>query len=76
VQPHAGVQVMIVGLAGHVGHGEVYRSTVGDGHCRGHGGNRERQLLCNHLQRRSPMSAVLSDSGLRLPLASHLEAHD
>lgn len=36
MQPHAGVQVMIVGLAGHVGHGEVYRSTVGDGHCRGH----------------------------------------
>lgn len=40
MQPHAGVQVVIVGLAGHVGHGEVHRRAVGDGHCRGH---REKQ---------------------------------
>lgn len=36
MQPHAGVQVMVVGLAGHVSHGEVYCCTVGDGRCRGH----------------------------------------
>lgn len=36
VQSHAGVQVMVVGLARHVGHGEGYRCAVGDGHCRGH----------------------------------------
>lgn len=35
MQPHTGVQVLVVGLAGHVGHGEVHHSTVGDGHCRG-----------------------------------------
>lgn len=44
MQPHAGVQVVIVGLAGHVGHGEVYCRTVGDGHCRGHRENKERWL--------------------------------
>ena len=27
---------MIVGLAGHVSHGEGYRCAVGNGHCRGH----------------------------------------
>lgn len=41
MQPHAGVQVMIVGLAGHVRHGEVYRCTVGNGHCKGH---REKEI--------------------------------
>lgn len=50
MQPHAGVQVVIVGLAGHVGHGEVYRCTVGDGHCRGHRGNKDRQSGCKSLQ--------------------------
>lgn len=28
--------IVIVRLAGHVGHGEVYCCAVGDGHCRGH----------------------------------------
>lgn len=41
MQPHAGVQVMIVGLAGHVRHGEVYCCTVGNGHCKGH---REKEI--------------------------------
>lgn len=44
MQPHTGVQVMIVRLAGHVCHGEVYRCTVGDGHCRGHREDKERSL--------------------------------
>lgn len=42
MQPHAGVQVVIVRLAGHICHGEVYRRTVGDGHCRGHRENKKR----------------------------------
>lgn len=33
MQPHAGVQVVVVRLTGHVGHGEVDRRAVGDGHC-------------------------------------------
>lgn len=41
MQPHAGVQVMIVRLAGHVRHGEVYCCTVGNGHCKGH---REKEI--------------------------------
>lgn len=48
MQPHAGVQVVIVGLAGHVGHGEVYHRAVGDGHCRGHRHTKTDGQAANH----------------------------
>lgn len=67
MQPHAGVQVVIVGLAGHVCHGEVYRCTVGDGHCRGHRDNKERWLYAEiTLKPKLNVSTVVYDCQMLL----------
>lgn len=70
MQPHAGVQVVIVGLAGHVGHGEVY-STVGDGHCRGH---RERERKKKTKQRRDSQAAITAKKEFNVSSAVRLSA--
>lgn len=62
MQSHTGVQVMIVGLARHVGHGERYRCTVGDGHCRGHREKKELNVT------------AFSDRGLPFPITASRDA--
>lgn len=75
MQPHAGVQVVVVGLAGHVSHGEVYCCTVGDGHCRGQRENkRETVHSAVAAKKEFNVSGVVGLSAA-FPLTLHLETH-
>lgn len=69
MHPHAGVQVVVVGLAGHVGHGEVYCGAVGDGHC---GGQTKRHSQEVKRKKKKELSVRLSAV---LP-SSHPETHN
>ncbi len=74
MQPHAGVQVVIVGLAGHVGHGEVYHCTVGDGHCGGHTENKDRQSVTAKTKFNAYSEVRLRTVCISLSL--HVETHN